>query len=457
MGRLFWKFFFFIWLAQLTATLGVGGAFWLRDRNRNAQQAMIDASPPAAIHVELAAKTLQYEGVDALKPFLEKNGRFQLLVVDEQGQEVTGRKINPSALTQARQALTSPTEQHAVRQTLDTRGHRYLIFVTREETALGGIRPPPPNLLGKPHPTREDNFLPLVPVLTALLASLVFAVLLAWYFAKPIRNLRAAFDALAKGDLAVRVASAMGKRRDELADLGQDFDQMATRLQALMTGQRRLLHDVSHEMRSPLARLQVAIGLARQQPEKFDASMVRIERESERMDKLVGELLTLSRLEAGEGYTRPEEVSMTQLVEDVVEDAHFEAEAQGRQVKTGRHDEATVWGQAELLHRALENVVRNAIRYSPPGGSVTVETYVDDKTNRLMLVVQDQGCGVAESELEAIFEPFNRGGKSAGADGHGLGLAIARRVLQAHGGTIRAFNRDEGGLSIEMALPVSTG
>ncbi|SFN61187.1 two-component system, OmpR family, sensor kinase [Formivibrio citricus] len=454
MGRLFWKFFFFIWLAQLTATLGIGATFWWRDRNRDMQQAMIDASPPATISVELAAKTLQYEGVEALKPLLERDGRHPVLAIDAQGRELLNRPVDPATLARARQALASNSGSQAIREAQDTAGARFLLFVAREARPLPGMKPPPPGMPG-PHPRPQDeSFLPLIPATATLVASLIFAVLLAWYFAKPIRNLRTAFDALAKGNLGARVASAMGHRRDELNDLGKDFDQMASRLQSLVDGQRRLLHDVSHEMRSPLARLQVAIGLARLQPGKFEETMQRLERESERMDKLVGELLTLSRLEAGVGCARPEEVSMKQLVEDVVEDAHFEAEVLGKQVQAGQLADATITGQAELLHRALENVVRNAIRYTPQGGCVTVETRIDKAAGKLFLTVLDQGCGVAESELEAIFEPFNRGGKSAGADGHGLGLAIARRVLEAHGGSIRAFNRNEGGFGVEMALPL---
>lgn len=455
MGRLFWKIFFFIWLAQITAILGVGGAFWLRDITQNNLQQTLDNSPPASTHVELAAKTLRYEGLDALKALLERT-HPALLVVDDHGFDLRGREVAPHLLAAARQSLTTESIHSTVRQAASPDGKTFLFFIARTE---GNPSPPPlafPHSKRPPPPQHPDNrFHPAIPLLTALVASLVFAILLAWYFSKPIRNLRTAFDALADGDMSVRAAPTMGSRRDELADLGRDFDQMAERLQNLITAQQRLLHDVSHEMRSPLARLQVAIGLLRQQPEKKETSIARIERESDRMDKLVGELLTLSRLEVGVEPRKPELVAIQQLITDVIEDANFEAKALGCHVQAGRHDQVSIQAEPELLHRALENIVRNAIRHSPVGGCVTVETLVDTQQKTLTLAVQDQGEGVPESELRAIFEPFHRGANNSGADGHGLGLAIAQRVARNHGGSIYAINSKEGGLRVEIRLPLA--
>ena len=366
MGRLFWKFFFFIWLAQLTAILATGTTFWLEHR----------------------AQDERLEGMERRPP---------------------------------------PTPEH-----------------------WPAGRPHPG---GPPHHPGEP-FVPVVPLVATLLASLIFAALLAWYFSKPIRNLRSAFEAVVSGNLAVRLGPVMGKRSDELADLGRNFDHMASHLNALIDGQRRLLHDVSHELRSPLARLQAAIGLVRQQPERLESSLGRIERESERMDKLVGELLTLSRLEAGVMGALDEEINLDELVSDVVADARFEAETSGHTVDFSGCGEVLVKGRAELLHRALENVVRNALRHTPEGGRVSVKVGLDAGGNDVRLGVLDQGPGVADKELNAIFEPFFRGGNSPYTDGHGLGLAIARRVVEAHGGSIRAANPVGGGLCVEIVLPV---
>ena len=291
----------------------------------------------------------------------------------------------------------------------------------------------------------------MAPLLSGLLVSLLSAWALAWYFAKPIRQLRHAFDAAASGNLGMRIGASMGGRRDELADLGRDFDHMTERLGHLVDGQKRLLHDVSHEMRSPLARLQAAIGLARQQPEHFEETLARIEREGERLDSLVDELLTLSRLQAGVAGDA-EDVDLQELLEGIVEDARFEGAA--RQVGVQLALAAglpTVRANPALLHRAIENIVRNALHHSPPGGVVRVTG--EATKNRLRLSIVDQGPGVPPEALEKIFQPFYRGGKTSGG-GYGLGLAIADRVIAAVDGKIRAKNGATGGLVVEIELPL---
>ena len=284
-----------------------------------------------------------------------------------------------------------------------------------------------------------------MPIFVGLIASIGFSVLLAWYLSKPVRHLRWAFQAAAEGRLDARVQPLMGGRRDEIADLGRDFDRMAQQLQQLIAAQRRLLHDVSHELRSPLARLQAAIGLLRQNPARLDASLERIERESERLDELVGELLTLSRLEAGGGDAPLEQLDLMDLIAAIADDARFEAEASGRRL----HFE----GQGEaMMHRAFENVIRNAVKYTAEGSQVDVTASVREGV--LQLCVGDRGPGLPESDLEAVFEPFHRGSNGQSAKGFGLGLAIARRAVETHGGQIRARNRDGGGLELEIMLPL---
>ena len=449
MGRLFWKFFFFILLAQVTAILATGATFWLEHRAQGERLEEIDRSPSASRLVEYAAATLQYGGTNALRGVLESGSPAPVYVINEQNRELLGRKFVLATLERARRMLDMVPAAPAVRKVQTSDGHVYVLYSSFPDLWPEGG----PHFGDKlPHPGQHP--LPIVPLVATLLVSLVFAALLAWYFAKPICSLRSAFEAMVSGDLAVRLGSAMGKRRDELSDLGRNFDRMATHLNALIDGQRRLLHDVSHELRSPLARLQAAIGLVRQQPEKLESSLERIERECVRMDKLVGELLTLSRLEAGVLGTMDEEVDMVELVSDVVADARFEAETSGRTVEFSGCGKMIVKGNAEFLHRALENVVRNALRHTPDGGKVAVGVSLDANGKDLRLAVLDQGQGVPENELRAIFEPFFRGNGTKSIGGHGLGLAIARRVVEAHGGTIRASNRVAGGwLCVEIVLP----
>jgi two-component system OmpR family sensor kinase len=311
----------------------------------------------------------------------------------------------------------------------------------------------PPEHRPPPRPPQAPGLhLPFWPVVAGFFASLACAAGLAWYFAKPIRRLREGFASVANGDLAVRVSPGMGDRRDELADLGHDFDHMAERMQRVVEGQKRLLHDVSHELRSPLARLQAAVGLARQRPERTEDTWGRIERESERMNLLIGELLTLSRLDAGcSDPVGP--VDMGELLFELVEDARFEGI--GRQVAIdyvpGRM--AQVMANGEMLHRAIENVVRNALRYAPPGSAVRIEAGASD-SGSFRISVMDQGPGVDESELGAIFTPFYRGSAEKRGDGYGLGLAIAQQIVRAANGTITAKNGENTGLLVCVDMPL---
>lgn len=377
MGRLFWKFFLFIWLAQLVGMLGVGAVFWLEHARRSAPGMSGD-----------------FLRRDALEP---------------------ERLIGPPPEWLSPPAAANPK---------------------------GYFRPERP-------PPGPGFTIPFLPFVAALLASLACAIGLAWYVAKPIRQLRGAFDAAAEGDLNVRVGGKMGGRRDELADLGRNFDRMTERLEALVNGQRNLLHDVSHEMRSPLARLQAAIGLARQQPARTENSLERIERESERMNRLVGELLTLSRLDSGVHGPR-EPIDMEDLLNNIVEDARFEGAARGVSVDFVVGELPEINADAELLFRAIENIVRNALRHSPDGEAIRIEAGMLGEVFRLAVI--DRGSGVSAENLASIFQPFFRGGEQPSGDGYGLGLAIAKRVVASLGGRIKAENGREGGLVVEIIL-----
>lgn len=443
MGRLFWKFFFAFWLALLVAGAGVGAAVWLHQRTLDERGQELASGPRATFLVNATAATLRHGGIAALQGLLEEwrdrgRGGAHVYVVDDADRELLGRPVPAEALAQARRLAREDSEQRIARlERADQR--QYLFFVPAESKSSPHGAPPSP----------------LLPISIGILASLGFSALLAWYLAKPIRHLRGAFDAAAVGKLDTRIGPRMGRRRDEIADLGRDFDRMAQQLQILVGSQRRLLHDVSHELRSPLARLQAAIGLARQQPQKLDASLDRIERESGRLDELVGELLTLSRLEAGMSGTADEEVDLVELVAGIADDARFEAEASGRQVQFSGEGAAIVKVRAELLHRAFENVIRNAVKYTRENTTVEVKIERRAAPDRLIVTVADRGPGIPESDLQAVFEPFFRGETGVATAGFGLGLAIARRAIEAHGGSVRALNRPGGGLRVEIALPAS--
>jgi two-component system, OmpR family, sensor kinase len=263
---------------------------------------------------------------------------------------------------------------------------------------------------------------------------------------------RPALGAVAQGRLDTRPQSRMDGWRDEIADLGQDFDRMAQELQRLVDSQRQLLHDVSHELRSPLARLQAAIGLARQYPARTEQTFDRIERESARLATLVDELLTLARLESGRGETPMISIDLVELIASIAEDARFETRASGRDLHFDSCEEYRVMGRAEQLHRAFENVRRNAVKYT--GHGTAVEVGLERRADgQLWVRVRDYGPGVPEHQLETIFLPFYRRRHDL-MEGFGLGLAIVRRAIEAHQCRIRASLPEMGeGLCIDICLP----
>lgn len=328
-------------------------------------------------------------------------------------------------------------------------------FAGRPPASMPAFPPEPPSAAAPagPPPRSGPGPIPLFPILAGTLVSLVFAALLAGYFARPIRTLRDAFEAVAEGALDARADPFMGPRRDELADLGKSFDHMADRLQSMLESQRRLLHDVSHELRSPLARLQAAVDLIQQQPERGAEFIARIQKDVQRMDSLVGELLTLARLDAGMTGSLDNAVDLAEVLNDIVDDAAFEATQKGCHFQLSMPPALMICGDQELLHRAIENVVRNAIRYSPAGAMIHLTATREHECVRL--AVADAGPGVAPAELAAIFEPFFRSAAQAADSGYGLGLAITHSVVTAHGGRVFAMNQPAGGLAVVFELPAA--
>ncbi|XBS68713.1 ATP-binding protein [Acerihabitans sp. KWT182] len=281
---------------------------------------------------------------------------------------------------------------------------------------------------------------------------LLFSLMLAWNLTRPMRQLRQAFARVAQGDLAVRLYPVMRRRHDEITDVAKDFDAMAERLHVLVSDREALLHDVSHELRSPLARLQLAIGLAHQNPENVGASLDRIEHEAGRLDRMIGELLALSRAE-NQGSPGEDYFDLLGLLEAVVNDARYEAQVPAVEIRLIAYqpEDYTVKGNAEMMRRGVENIVRNALRFSTQGQCVTVALSRQD--GWLSITVTDQGPGVDENKLSSIFDPFVRVNSPQAGKGYGLGLAITRKVVLAHGGQVEAHNKPGGGLMIRIRIP----
>ena len=279
-------------------------------------------------------------------------------------------------------------------------------------------------------------------------------------FTRPVIRLRNAANQLARGKLSTRVKETRWSgflEGEEFVALVHDFNHMAERLESLVNAQRLLLRDVSHELRSPLARLSVALELSREDSNAtMNTHLDRIERETVRLNQLIGQLLSLSSMETAEGFAKTERVSLSELLSEMLPDAEYEAQQRGAGVELMTQGVCEVEGRRELLYRAIENVVRNAIRYTEAGSSVEIRLQ-KDSNGRAVVEVSDRGPGIPESELQSIFQPFYRLdlARAAQTGGFGVGLAIAERAVKLHNGSIRASNRAGGGATIQISLPTA--
>jgi len=323
-----------------------------------------------------------------------------------------------------------------------------------------------------PRRTPPSVFHPIMHVMAVIFVGGLFCYGLARYLTSPVSKLRAATQELARGNLAARVVPTLGKRRDELASLAADFDRMAETIESLINSQRRLLGDISHELRSPLARLNVALELARQRSGvEATTALERIQREAEILNEMIGQLLALTRLESGAEQIQKGELDLALLVREITDDADFEARSRNRSVRLESNETCIVLGSEPLLRRAIENVVRNAVQYTSEGTGVEVKLECGVKAHgeeienqgpdkwAAVITVRDHGAGVPEQALAEIFRPFYRvdDARDREAGGVGLGLAIAERAVRLHRGSVEAANVATGGLVVTIVLPASGG
>jgi len=293
----------------------------------------------------------------------------------------------------------------------------------------------------------------------ALSVSALVSWWLAHYISRPVASLQTSARALAAGNLETRVGEEITRRQDELGVLAREFDRMAERIRTLLASKETLLRYVSHELRSPLARLRVALSLARREGADPAREFDRMERETERLDTLIGQILRFSRLASDDPSIKPQRVDLGQMLAEVVEDARLEGRAETKEVIWESVAYPTVLGNAETLRSAIDNVMRNALRYTPKHSQIEVALQIEgDSTSdrRVCVSIRDHGRGVPESDLEHIFEPFFRVAETGDREsGSGLGLAITARAIAAHGGRVRARNAPDGGLIVELTLPLS--
>ena len=434
MGRLFWKVFLGFWLT--TAIVIVATAIVLSLLVEQSEPGRLRARQEARLETSaVTAQLLLQREPEELVEWLEEqneHGRNPLWLVDPDGRDILGRPIPPGL----RRALR------------DGRLDRFGATVMAPDGTAFRLFAPPPRVDGQ----RDRPGILAIGLPLALLISGLVCWLLARYLARPVHHLQTATRRLADGELDVRVGPAIGRRRDEIAALGTDFDRMAERLQQLLDAQRRLLRDVSHELRTPLARLHVALGLARQRGQGVDTELDRIELEAKRLGELIDELLTVMRLQSGTDTPNFATLDMSTLLADIVEDAKLEAAGKPCHLDADLGADVHVRGDRELLRRAVENILRNAIRHTAPDTAVDIALR---RQGSVHVVIRDRGPGVPEAELSRLFEPFVRveGARDRETGGYGLGLAIANQAIRVHHGTLTATNAAGGGLEVAIELP----
>jgi two-component system sensor histidine kinase CpxA len=466
MHSLFLRIFLLFWIAM---ALIVGGSiaitFTIAAREYGAPE--MQRRPSVAIQ---ASEVLASGGISALKKWLAANEHSipdrDLFIIGPDGADILGRRLSEGA---ARRLEFFNRETMSGFEPPDAgppaAGPRHL-----GQSAPGNFRPQraAPQIVGPDGSTYTVLLVPRRPSifgaltlpgisLTILAIALAVSALASWWLAQhlsaPIRRIQAGARALATENLEVRVSAGLEGRKDELAVLARDFDAMADQLRSNRGAVTRLLRDISHELRSPLARMRVALGLARQSPTDSPRQLDRLEGEIERLDGLISQVLKLAKLHGSEAPLAREAFDIDEVLEEVVRDANFEGAV--KNCKVGQRGAAgcVVHGNRELLRSAIENVLRNAVRYSPAGGLVDVT--VERSGGGLSVLVRDRGPGVPERDLERIFEPFYRVAESRDRDtgGEGIGLAITSQVMIAHGGSATAHNHTGGGLEVLLRLP----
>jgi len=457
MRTLFWKIFISFWsvvaIFIVIAVLLLGRRAPLPETHRQA----VD-NDAFAMYARSLAQTYDAGGKVELYRYLQqfkRTSRGEAYLLDRLGNEVAGQILPPQAKEMAARAqLESESvvvggKEFFARPIVTNSGASYVAVVGFPRTV--DEFPPPP---GPQRPLRDLGI--------AIIISGIVCFWLARYLSAPIVRLRNAAQELSKGNLAARAKKKnVDHRRDEIAQLVQEFDQMAEQIESLMHAQKRLISDVSHEFRSPLTRINLAVELIRNVDSPgVSTAIARIEQETERLNGMVGKLLTLSRMEAGQQLVDKEEIELADLLRQVVDDADFEARNRNCRVVLYEADECRAVGSPELLHSAVENIVRNAVRYTADRTEVEVRLIcrTTDVGSEAVVKIRDHGPGVPDSSLQQLFRPFfrldeSRERKTGGA---GLGLTIAQRAVRLHGGEVSASNATGGGFEVTITFPATS-
>lgn len=456
MGRLFVKIFGIFALVIGIATLIVVVGLTVYSQSQNDARLRQQQNFEANI-LESALSTFNQRGeIGVHEQFSAWSGSSLIknlyIIRGDDKSDLFGKTVTPEILASAESTLNNNPESPFARITWDRLGEQYLFYFYHWQVLAPELRMP---IFSIPGVNMEPSQLLMLILAGSTFICGLVSFLVARNIARPIRVLQKGLRDMTDGKLETRIGERMSGRNDELGMLATDFDNMAQNMQSLVAKERHLLHHVSHEMRSPLARMQAILGLAQQQPQQSEKYFNRLESELKRMDKLVDELLTLSRLE---NTTQPIEKEdflfipfLTQLVADSQEVA---VQKHQQLILSVAQQDIMVHANEAYLYRAFDNVVRNALRYSPENSEVTVRVARDGSC--IVTDISDSGPGVATQELENIFTSFYRGQSSIGTTGTGLGLPLAKNVVEQHGGMISAYNLQPTGLKVTIRLPCAT-
>jgi two-component system sensor histidine kinase CpxA len=456
MRGLFLKIFAIFWLAQslifiITTTLIL--------RQHFPGPAGSDAFDTTLIHTAtLALRDFEANGCIGFRNSTDRFEPSGAALLSGNGQSLCSTQNTPTL-----PSIPTPFPNHVDGRTIGNLSLWLVPAISATGTRYEYVWFQPPS--SSPHPQRRWAYLhfafPQLPVAIAVGGLTTFILVL--LFTRPLVRMRKAARALASGDLTARVeqspSAASQSTSDEFQGLVHDFNHMAERLESLVGAQKLLLRDVSHELRSPLSRLSVALELAHEDatPE-LDIHLARIEREAAKLNQLIGQLLTLSSMEARENTSTFQPISLNHLCKQMLPDAEYEAKQRSCTVTLIEDNQCTIRGNAELLYRAVENVVRNAIRYTDSGTQVTIRIAEATLEARHFATIEvtDSGPGIPDADLAHIFRPFYRvdQARSSSTGGFGVGLAITERAVRLHSGTLRATNRAHGGTSILFLFPL---
>lgn len=458
MNSLFLKIFLWFWLA----TALVVAALILATEITSSRP--IDAPPfvsgAMTIYSQNAARAIERAGVDGLNQYLaeiESQTQIKAAIFDGDGKDLNAERtgnipdaVKKIALTDENKDITAlvpfGAEIYAVRRQALANNQSLVLFTLLFESPLEGFSFSPGSYSLR--------------VLFVLLTAGLLCYWLARYIASPVAKIRNATQRLAAGDLSVRVSPVIGRRRDELANMGRDFDRMAERIESLMTAQWRLLRDISHELRSPLTRLNIGLALARKRVGADAGSALdRIEQESVQLNEMVDRLLELDRWEFIAEELPREPIDLGRLLGEIASDADFEARSQNRRVIISLLENCSIKGISSLVRSAIENVVRNAIRHTEEATTVEISLRCEKKNGAAcaVITVSDCGEGVPKESINEIFQPFYRvdDARDRESGGTGLGLAITERAVKLHHGSVSATNAPDKGFIIEIRLPVT--